>query len=303
MQHLRLALSILLLSTGFGGLTVSLIFWFRTRDESLLVIVAETALFALGLLVSVGVFYMEEIAGAPVDLGRVAGYISGVLVLILYSGLFLLVSKVSSRPVWPVVLTGGAVVAVYLLFAFIGPSVMRIYRWMAGNAGLVTVVSVLTASAYLGTCGWRLWKSDNERSSVVHELITSIGITLCVYSALSVVSTVVLVLAGVSLDLTGLLNFLLFVGWNGMLIAAFVRYLVRPGDLLGGELPQESLERFDITPREADVIRGVSEGLSNKEIADRLNVSFATVRTHLYNVFKKTGAASRVELLRILATK
>ncbi|WP_319563202.1 helix-turn-helix transcriptional regulator [Marispirochaeta sp.] len=54
--------------------------------------------------------------------------------------------------------------------------------------------------------------------------------------------------------------------------------------------------------REAEVIEMLSRGMSNKEIADRLCVSFPTIRTHVYNIFKKTGASSRVELLRIASS-
>lgn len=303
MQHLQLALSILLLSTGFGGLTVSLIFWFRTRDEALLIVAAETAIFALGLVVSIGVFYMREIAGGPVDLGRIAGYVNGVLVLIMYSGLLLLVRRVAEGSMAPVFAIGGLVFLVYLVFAFLGPSVQPIYSFMAEHPGLVTVISVLSASAFHGSSGWYLWRSPVEHASVTQQLIRSIGLTLILYGTLSAVSTLVFVSAAIPLELTGVFNFVLFVGWNAMLIAAFVRYLVHPADLFAGDLPQQAIDRFGISPREADVIRLVSEGLSNKEIADRLNVSFTTVRTHLYNIFKKTGAASRLELLRILSAR
>jgi DNA-binding CsgD family transcriptional regulator len=56
---------------------------------------------------------------------------------------------------------------------------------------------------------------------------------------------------------------------------------------------------FGITQRESEVVSLISQGLSNQEIADRLHVSLATVRTHIYNVFQKTGAGSRVDLLRL----
>jgi DNA-binding CsgD family transcriptional regulator len=48
-----------------------------------------------------------------------------------------------------------------------------------------------------------------------------------------------------------------------------------------------------LTPREAEVLRLVRAGLSNKEIAGRLVVSTGTVRTHLDNIFEKLGVHSR----------
>ncbi|MDE5786580.1 MAG: LuxR C-terminal-related transcriptional regulator [Duncaniella sp.] len=45
--------------------------------------------------------------------------------------------------------------------------------------------------------------------------------------------------------------------------------------------------RKELSPREKDVIIGVVKGLSNKEIADRLNVSAHTVMTHRRNIASK----------------
>jgi predicted ATPase/class 3 adenylate cyclase/DNA-binding CsgD family transcriptional regulator len=51
-----------------------------------------------------------------------------------------------------------------------------------------------------------------------------------------------------------------------------------------------------LTPTEVDVIRLVSEGLGNKDIATRLFVSPRTVQTHLTHVYTKLGLTSRVQL-------
>ena len=44
----------------------------------------------------------------------------------------------------------------------------------------------------------------------------------------------------------------------------------------------------------------IAQGLTNKEIAFKLGISEATVRTHIYNLFQKVGAQSRIELLNLL---
>lgn len=51
-----------------------------------------------------------------------------------------------------------------------------------------------------------------------------------------------------------------------------------------------------LTPTERDVVRLVSEGLPNKDIAARLFVSPRTVQTHLTHVYAKLGVSSRVQL-------
>ena len=52
-----------------------------------------------------------------------------------------------------------------------------------------------------------------------------------------------------------------------------------------------------LTEREREVIRLISQGLSNKDIADRLCISSITVRHHLTNIFDKLGVTNRQKLL------
>lgn len=46
---------------------------------------------------------------------------------------------------------------------------------------------------------------------------------------------------------------------------------------------------FPVTEREIDIIRGIAEGLSNKMIADKLQLSTHTVNTHRKNIMAKLG--------------
>ena len=52
-----------------------------------------------------------------------------------------------------------------------------------------------------------------------------------------------------------------------------------------------------LTPRETEIARLASEGLSNKKIAERIAISVATVAAHLRRVYTKLGVGSRVELV------
>lgn len=54
-----------------------------------------------------------------------------------------------------------------------------------------------------------------------------------------------------------------------------------------------------LTDREEKVLRLLTQGLGNKEIAVRLDISVNTVKTHLKNVFKKLGVKSRLEVMRV----
>jgi len=52
-----------------------------------------------------------------------------------------------------------------------------------------------------------------------------------------------------------------------------------------------------LTPREIDVVRLVADGLSNKQVARRLFVSEATVKTHLNHVLAKLDVEGRPGLV------
>jgi DNA-binding NarL/FixJ family response regulator len=52
-----------------------------------------------------------------------------------------------------------------------------------------------------------------------------------------------------------------------------------------------------LTPREREVLEALAEGLSDKEIAERLYVGIGTVRNHVVNIFNKIGVNSRLQAL------
>lgn len=56
-------------------------------------------------------------------------------------------------------------------------------------------------------------------------------------------------------------------------------------------------EDNSLTPREMEVLLGLVEGLSNKDIADRLFISDKTVKIHMSNIFKKLNVKSRSQAL------
>jgi len=52
-----------------------------------------------------------------------------------------------------------------------------------------------------------------------------------------------------------------------------------------------------LTKREQDVVQGVADGLSNRKIAHRLNLTEHTVKNYLFRVFEKLDVSSRVEVV------
>ena len=60
---------------------------------------------------------------------------------------------------------------------------------------------------------------------------------------------------------------------------------------------QKELELLNLSKRELEVLQLMSEGLSNKEIADRLFVSLSTIKTHSNNLFDKMNVERRTQAI------
>jgi DNA-binding NarL/FixJ family response regulator len=60
------------------------------------------------------------------------------------------------------------------------------------------------------------------------------------------------------------------------------------------ELKRRRIEAV-LTERETEILNGISDGLSNKRLADRLFISTHTVRTHIKNIYEKLHVHSKVE--------
>lgn len=71
-----------------------------------------------------------------------------------------------------------------------------------------------------------------------------------------------------------------------MLVEAFQK---KPADVLSNE---------GLTQRESEILMLLSEGLSNKEIADRVQISYDTVRAHLRHIYEKLHVGGRTEAVR-----
>lgn len=64
-------------------------------------------------------------------------------------------------------------------------------------------------------------------------------------------------------------------------------------------LPDAVAAQYGISKREREIIAWIIQGRSNNEIAEGLFISLHTVKEHVANVFRKTGAKNRVQLTRL----
>jgi len=82
--------------------------------------------------------------------------------------------------------------------------------------------------------------------------------------------------------------------WAGLKLTRRKVVLITPGFALDESL----LERLGMSKREHEVLELMAQGLSNKEIADKLFISPNTVKTHSSNLFVKLGVRRRAEAIR-----
>jgi two-component system, NarL family, response regulator LiaR len=62
---------------------------------------------------------------------------------------------------------------------------------------------------------------------------------------------------------------------------------------------KKKIEDLGITPRELDILGLIAQGMSNREIAEKLFVSENTVKTHSSRVFGKLGAKRRTQAVQL----
>ncbi|XVV11096.1 AAA family ATPase [Actinoplanes sp. CA-131856] len=70
----------------------------------------------------------------------------------------------------------------------------------------------------------------------------------------------------------------------------------------GESTPRREDARDRLTPQELQIAMLAADGLTNRDIGQRLFLSPRTIGTHLYRIFPKLGVASRTELVRALMT-
>jgi DNA-binding CsgD family transcriptional regulator len=63
---------------------------------------------------------------------------------------------------------------------------------------------------------------------------------------------------------------------------------------------EDFCKKFEISPRESEIIREICNGLTNKEISDKLFISLQTVKDHSHRIYIKTNAKNRVQLINLV---
>jgi DNA-binding NarL/FixJ family response regulator len=63
---------------------------------------------------------------------------------------------------------------------------------------------------------------------------------------------------------------------------------------------EDFCKKFEVSPRETDIVREICNGLSNKEISEKLFISLQTVKDHTHRIYTKINVKSRVQLIYLV---
>jgi len=80
----------------------------------------------------------------------------------------------------------------------------------------------------------------------------------------------------------------------GTLLTAFIKEPMKDISF------EEFCKQFEVSPRETDIVREICNGLSNKEISNKLFISLQTVKDHTHRIYIKTNVKSRVQLINLV---
>jgi len=89
---------------------------------------------------------------------------------------------------------------------------------------------------------------------------------------------------------------------NSLFLVPFIVFVCWLGIILGKSKQTDEFDlayRLRITEREKEVIVLILDGKKNKEISDKLFVDISTIKSHINNIYRKTGVKNRKEFILI----
>ncbi len=91
-----------------------------------------------------------------------------------------------------------------------------------------------------------------------------------------------------------------YLGADALLLFFGLRYLFLAEVKLACNLPEHFVQKYGISPRECEIVSMIVQGLGNRKIGEKLFISALTVKNHIYHIYQKTGAESKIQLLNLI---
>lgn len=306
MRHVILLVYIMIFSTGFASLAGLAVLSLRLTHPFAKRMIVVQSIFLANLALVALYYYLVQVLnllGSNTALEFWFGLASTLLGIGLYASLWYLLSlrsfkaapSVLRRSVWALITTTIAIHSLHLVdhlglgLAFVHTVPFQIATYLCIALTLLCMGLLLLLS---------IQKAEHPALRILYR---GIGISCLLFVPLSAVEYI---LANAStfayqpLSLEYVVNLLINIT---ILVSAAKVLAKQPHSAAAfGQLSEQTAKRFSLTLREQEMANLIGQGLTNKEIAFKLGISEATVRTHIYNLFQKVGAQSRIELLNLL---
>lgn len=295
MGHILFFLYIFLLAAGSTGTAAVGLLHHRFRKPLTRYMVWVNAALLGALFLNIISYYTEALMALPQLAVGFRYTLSLLCGFMIYGGIALAAAQLPGVRRLPLFL---AALGVALII------VVRLGLVLRGSAAQITLFrfpSTLLISLYLFYLGFLLFRfSPPLQEETLDRLVRRLGAFTLIFAVGSTLFYFFRPRIPVLAEIPISLDYLFYFVWSLISLSGLLGYLKRPAiiDEQRGLSPA-FLRQYSLTPREEEIITIIGRGKSNQEIADELGVSFTTVRTHVYNIFRKTGVKNRGELIRL----
>jgi DNA-binding CsgD family transcriptional regulator len=284
------------MSLGVGVMFVSLLSWERSgtlwlRDLAL-VTVAGTVYLVLDLLR----LYEHASGWPPAAAGRVVlAVLSGTGNLVLAYAIPAFARDVAPLPPSRIRRVFHHVVAAAFAVAGILDECFDAPAFHVAND--VLMAGLLVSAAVLLAIGYRRIVEPETRAMVRRMLWLTVASIVLSRGQLAATS-----LLGIPVDLrrVRIVPVFYYLGVLAVMLVYSARYLFRPSGASDFQLCPEFIGRYGISRREGDIIAMIVQGHPNRLIGERLFISDRTVKNHISSIYRKTGAANKVQLMNMV---
>lgn len=308
MRHLIFGIYVLCFSTGFLGIAALALLGYRCRFRGRALFIAIQTILLLGLAAIGAEYYYGAIGlyggeGPAPGLSGLIAAVSALAMIGLYAlafACFFILGKKEELRARRALGIASSVAVFAKLLLDIAATIMHKAPspgWSLG--GYILIGLALAAFAY-----FLLGLGRGEEFPALRFLYRAYAISALIFAPLGLLEWLVnRGIIGLPQPLS--LDYAFYLAWNLSSVAALAISL-RADTRAGGEdsllpsVPEAKAEALGLTSREVEMALLIARGLANKEIAASLGISASTVRSHIYNLYRKAGARSRVELISIL---
>jgi DNA-binding CsgD family transcriptional regulator len=189
----------------------------------------------------------------------------------------------------------------------IGVQVGRSLLYFSGQNQIVDLLHaafISSISAYLFFIGLLMYRGFQPSwNPAIQRMVKEMGLATMIFAPLSSIIYIYLNMLKIENQIS--LDFVIIGVWGIVVAKVLLHYLSRIGTVpVSGHVDDTFIAKYKISKREKEVLALILEGFTNKEIGEKLFISFTTARTHVSHIFEKTNVKSRIELVsKVLAEK